>query len=72
MFQKIQNSLPQSINPLRGNIKGTKGGKCDAVVSARTRTVMRAGNAGPTVSGTPPELNEDHMDIEMLISTIIE
>ena len=41
------------------------------MVSARTRTIMKAGRIGPTVSGgSTPQLNEDHMDKEMLVATI--
>ena len=34
----------------------------DKFAKARTRTVMRS---GPTISGSSPNINEDHMDEEM-------
>lgn len=51
--------MPLNSNMLR--IKASKTG------GARTSTVMMSG-AGPTVSGSSPNFDENHMDKEMIIS----
>ena len=61
-FQQIQNSLPLNSNILRPSNKGKY-----VKSRVRTRTIMKA---GPTISGSLPNLNENHMNVEMLVESI--
>jgi len=65
-FEQIQNSMPLKSDMLRQTSSKLGSGKA---VGARTRTVMMA---GPTISGSSPnfDLNENHMDSEMMDTDI--
>lgn len=41
--------------------------KKEKIAKARTRTIVRAlAGAGPSIAGVSPDLNEDHMDEQMV------
>ena len=61
-FQQIQNSMPQNSNMTRHINKDKY-----ATAGFRTSTVVMM--AEPTISGSSPNLNEEHMDKEMKVAT---